>query len=146
MSNTEQKECWSIDGEEFNHDRLGDLLDERGYEVRPGHKVWRGTAKRPSMSDFADADSVIEDIAVRANDFGGEYAEGYPEVSPEHKAKLQTLLEHWLAECPSPRFYQVANAAPYVLADTDFTQEQLAEIAAQEEDESAGRTAEKEAK
>lgn len=141
MSNTEQIECWSLDGEEFNYDSLGDLLDARGDEVRPGHKVWRGTAKHPSMTDLADAERVIEDIGERAHDFGGEYADGFPEVSPEHAAKLQALLEQWLAECPSPRFYQVTNAVPYVLADTDFTQEQLAEIAAQEEDDTTGRPA-----
>jgi hypothetical protein len=141
MSNTDQKECWSIDGEEFNYDSLGDLLDARGDEVRPGQKVWRGTAKHPSMADLADSERVIEDIGERAHDFGGEYADGFPEVSPEHAAKLQALLEQWLAECPSPRFYQVTNAVPYVLADTDFTQEQLAEIAALEEDENTGRPA-----
>lgn len=141
MSNTEQIECWSLDGEEFNYDSLGDLLDARGDEVRPGHKVWRGTAKHPSMTDLADAERVIEDIGERAHDFGGEYADGYPEVSPEHKAKLQALLEQWLAECPSPRFYQVTNAVPYVLTDSDFTQEQLAEITAQEEDDTTGKPA-----
>jgi hypothetical protein len=141
MSNTEQIECWSLDGEEFNYDSLGDLLDARGDEVRPGYKVWRGTAKHPSMADLADAERVIEDIGERAHDFGGEYADGFPEVSPEHAAKLQALLEQWLTECPPPRFYQVTNAVPYVLADTDFTQEQMAEIAAQEEDDNAGRPA-----
>ena len=141
MSNTDQKECWSIDGEEFNYGSLGNLLNARCDEVRPGHKVWRGTAKRPAMADFVDAYSVIEDIAAQANDFGGEYADGYPEVSPEHKAKLQALLEQWLAECPSPRFYQVTNAVPYVLTDSDFTQEQLAEITAQEEDATTGNPA-----
>lgn len=133
MSTT--KECWSVDGEEFTFDNLGDLLDSRGDELRPGHKVWRGTAFPPSLSSLADADSVIEDIRERAYDFGGEWADNYPEVTPEHKAKLQTLLEQWLAECPSPRFYQVTDAKPYILAIDDFTSEQLAEIALEEEDE-----------
>lgn len=141
MSNTEQIECWSLDGEEFNYDSLGDLLDARGDEIRPGHKVWRGTAKPPSMADLADAERVIEDIGERAHDFGGEYADGFPKVSPEHAAKLQALLEQWLAECPPPRFYQVTNAVPYVLTDSDFTQEQLAEITAQEEDDTTGKPA-----
>lgn len=133
MSTT--KECWSVDGEEFTFNSLGDLLDSRGDELRPGHKVWRGTAKEPSMAALADAGNVIEDIGERAYDFGGEWADGYPEVTPEHKAKLQAFLEQWLAECPSPRFYQVTDAKPYILAIDDFTAEQLAEIALEEEDE-----------
>ncbi|MEN2430893.1 hypothetical protein [Comamonas sp. F1-6] len=133
MSTT--KECWSTDGEEFTFNSLGDLLDSRGDEMRPGYKVWRGTAMLPSMESLTDADRVIEDIGERAHDFGGEYAEGYPEVTPEHKAKLQVLLEQWLAECPSPRFYQVTDAKPYVLTADDFTKEQLEEIALQEEDD-----------
>lgn len=132
MSDT--KECWSVDGEEFTYDSLGDLLDSRGDELRPGHKVWRGTAQLPTMSSLADAGNVIEDIAERAYDFGGEWAVDYPEVTPEHKAKLQALLEQWLAECPSPRFYQVTGVAPYELTADDFTPEQLEEIAAEEED------------
>ena len=133
MSTT--KECWSVDGEEFTFDSLGDLLDSRGDELRPGHKVWRGTAKGPAMADLADADNVIEDIATRAYDFGGEFADGFPEVTPEHKAKLQAFLEQWLAECPSPRFYQVTNVVSYALTADDFTAEQLEEIAEEEEDE-----------
>ena len=133
MSTT--KECWSVCGEEFTFDSLGDLLDSRGDELRPGHKVWRGTALPPSLSSLVDTDRVIEDIGERAYDFGGEWADNYPEVTPEHKAKLQALLEQWLAECPSPRFYQVTDATPYVLAADDFTKEQLEEIALQEEDD-----------
>ncbi|WP_417283380.1 hypothetical protein [Comamonas sp.] len=132
MSTT--KECWSVCGEEFTFDSLGDLLDSRGDELRPGHKVWRGTALPPSLSSLVDADRVIEDIGERAYDFGGEWADNYPEVTPEHKAKLQTLLEQWLAECPSARFYQVVDAKPYVLSCDDFTPEQLEEIAHEEED------------
>lgn len=137
MSTT--KDCWSVCGEEFTFDSLGDLLDSRGDELRPGHKVWRGTAAPPSLSSLVDADRVIEDIGERAYDFGGEWADNYPETTPEHKAKLQAFLEQWLAECPSPRFYQVTDATPYVLTVDDFTAEQLEEIA--EEEEAAQRAA-----
>lgn len=127
MDNT--KECWSKDNEDFNCSDLGDLLDTYGDELRPGDTVYQGAAKEPSISSLVDADSVIEDIASSAWDFGEEYAEGYPEVTPDHKAKLQTLLENWLSECPSPRFYRVVDAKPYILTADDFSEERLAEIA-----------------
>lgn len=130
----ETKECWSFNNEDFNYDTLGDLMDDHAYDLKPGDEVWRGTAKCPSMNSLVDAERVIEDVAERAFDFGDEYAEGYPEVSPEHKAKLQALLEQWLAECPAPRFYQVTGSTPYTLTREDFTEEQLAELALQEED------------
>lgn len=139
MSTT--KECWSFNGEAFNHDTLGDLMDEYVYDLKPGDEVWRATAKLPSISSLADADSVIEDIGERAYDYGGEYAEDYPEVTPEHKAKLQMLLEQWLTECPEPRFYQVGAVTRYILQRDDFTEEQLAEIALQEDDKRAAQAA-----
>lgn len=129
------KECWSKDNEEFNSEDLGDLLETWGDELRPGHTAYRGKAKKPAISSMVDADFVIEEIAERAWDYGGEHAEGYPEVTPEHKAKLQAFLEQWLNECPAPRFWQVIDVQPYVLTADDFTAEQLEEIAAAIEDE-----------
>lgn len=129
------KECWSKDEEEFNSNDLGALLKKFGDELRPGHTVYRGTAHTPSFSSMVDAESVIENIGERVWDYCGEYAEGYPAVTPEHKAKLQSLLENWLRDCPSPTFWQVGDVQPYVLNAEDFTAEQLEEIALAEDDE-----------
>ena len=126
---TEIKECWSINNEDFNCDTLTELLEANQGDIRPGQTVYCGTAKAPALSSFVDVDSVIDNFAERAYDFGGEWAEDYPEVSPEHEAKLQAFLESWLAECPAPRFYQVVDAKPYVLTESDFSQDDLEELA-----------------
>lgn len=123
------KECWSLNNEEYNFDSLEELMDSHGYELRPGHTVWRGTAKSPSISSLVDVESVIENMGERAYEIGGEYAEDYPDVSAEHQAKLKALLEAWLAECPAPTFYTVKDAQAYVLRAEDFSAAQLAENA-----------------
>ena len=138
MSRT--KECWSINNEDFNCESLAELLDENQGDIRPGQTVYRGTAKPPDARNLICADSVIEDVGQQAWDYGGEYAEDYPDVSPEHKAKLQALLESWLAECPAPRFYQVVDAKPYVLTESDFSPEDLEELALQDEDKKSATT------
>ena len=137
---SETKECWSINNEDFNCDTLAELLEDNQGDVRPGQTVYFGTAKAPAISSFISVDSVIDDIRVSAYDFGGEWADDYPEVSPEHEAKLQALLESWLAECPAPRFYRVVDAKPYVLTESDFDPEDLAELALQDEDERRATT------
>lgn len=119
-----ENECWSVNDEDFRHNTLGDLLDEE-CELLPGQTVYRGTAKSPDIKSFIDVDSVIENIGERAWDVGDEYADGYPDATPEHKAKLQKLLEDWLAECPAPTFYSVIDSQPYVLAESDFDPEDL---------------------
>ena len=137
---TETKECWSINNEDFNCDTLDELLEDCQGDVRPGQTVYFGTAKAPTIGSFISVDSVIEDIAARAYDFGGEWADDYPDVTLEHKAKLQALLESWLAECPAPRFYRVVDAKPYVLTESDFSAEDLEELALQDEDKKSATT------
>lgn len=117
MSN---KECWSANGEDFNYDSLGDLFDNEDADYQVGDVVYKATAKTPSFKSMVDIDSVIENIGERAWDYCGEYAENYPEVSQEHKAKLQKFLEEWLSECPHPNFYMVVNDEPYTLTEEDF--------------------------
>lgn len=127
------KECWSFNNEDYNYDSLAELMDSHGYEMSPGHTVWRGIAERPPISSLIDVEGVIENIGERAYEICGEYAEDYPDVSAEHQAKLKALLEAWLAECPAPTFYTVKDAQAYILRPEDFSAEQLAENALEDD-------------
>lgn len=114
-------ECWSGDGEDFNYQTLGDLLDTHGDTLEPGSVVYVGEAHHPSARVLCDADSVIEGIGERAYDIGGEYAEDFPGVSQEARDELQALLEAWLDKHASVTFYEVKNVREYVITANDLT-------------------------
>ena len=115
-----EKECWSANGEDFNYESLEELLDNEDFDYKAGDIVYKAIAKTPSFKSMVDVDSVIENIGERAYDYCGDYAEYYPEVSKEHKIKLQVFLEQWLSECPAPSFYMVVSDKEYTLTEQDF--------------------------
>lgn len=124
MSNiveTNSKEAaWSHNNEDFNHDSLGDLLDNHGDDLKPGDTVYVGDAERPTMGELCSADDVIETMADRANDIAGEYAEDFPDVTKEAKDELNALLVAWMEKHCNVNFYTVTNVKPYVLTAADF--------------------------
>jgi hypothetical protein len=67
-----------------------------------------------------DSDDVIVQMGDRADDIAGEYADGYPDVSAEDKAELDTLLAAWIAKSCPPTFYEVKNVRAYVITEQDI--------------------------
>ena len=118
------EECWSADNEEFNYGTLGDLLD--GRDLKVGDTVYVGESQKPSSADLCDADDIIDLMRDRASDIGGEYAEGYPDVTDEVKAYLDNFLKAWIEKHASPGFYTVSNARPYILSADDFESSEVA--------------------
>lgn len=113
-------ECWSTNDEEFNCLDLAELLNEND-ELRPGDTIYRGEAVKPDPASYVDASDVIELLGERAHDDGGEYTDGWPDVSREAEAELEQLLKEWVRKHCSPTpFYRVKSTAPYVLTPQDF--------------------------
>lgn len=118
---TSAEECWSLDGEDYRYDTLGELLDCN--ELSAGDVVHVGERAPHDPADWVDAEDVIENLACRGSDVGGEWADNYPEVSKEAKAALQTLLETWAREHAQPNFYGIRNAREYVITAEDVPNE-----------------------
>ena len=119
-----KEEAWSRDNEEFRYDSLGDLLDNFGDELSVGDVVYVGDAHRPEADDLISADDVIETISTRGYDFGGEHADGFPEVDKDAEAELDALLHAWVEKhCLPANFYQVTNVREYVLTAEDLNAE-----------------------
>lgn len=113
-------EGWSDNDEDFRHESIEELLDSND-QLKPGDCVYVGDTVRPDPATYLDADDVINQVADRGYDDGGEYADGYPDsVSEEAKAQLNRFLSAWLRTHCAPRFYQVKNSRPYTLTAADF--------------------------
>lgn len=111
-------ERWSRDGQMFNYDTLGELLDSND-DVQEGDIVHVGTANVPDPAEWVDADDILENLACRADDNCGELAEDYPEVSKEAKAELQDVLEAWARKYCTPTFWLIENDREYIITAED---------------------------
>lgn len=115
----EPRIVWSADEERFSADSLDELLGEdHGFEV--GSIVYFGEAAIPDPATWMDADDVIEQLASRAFDQCGEWADDYPTVSKEAKEELQVLLEQWASKYATPNFYTVKSVKEYELTAEDL--------------------------
>lgn len=101
------EKCWSVDNENFSDD-YGTVVDQaisEGYT-----KIFEGTQVKQSpsyyMPSFAD---ILDDIDQRAYDDGGEYSEGFTDVSEEAKEELDNLLKAWAEKYLTVDFYLVRN-------------------------------------
>lgn len=112
---------WSYDEEHYSHDSLAELIQE--IPIEAGEEVFYAEGEVPDPGAWVDAEDVIELLASRADDEGfGDWAEDYPEVTPEAKAELTELLQTWARKHCQPSFYRIVNARPHLV-----TAEEIAE-------------------
>ena len=122
--------CYSRNGEEFNYTELADLFEEMAGDgdLQEGAEYWEAEAHAAEPAHFFDAEDIIENAAERAYEEGGDYAEGFGDVSKEAIAELQELLSAWANKHCSVNFYTVHNAKKLTV-----TAEQAAEYVEPEE-------------
>ncbi|SHK52651.1 hypothetical protein [Halomonas caseinilytica] len=112
------EEAWSRDGVMYSHDSFQELIE--CHAVEPGSTVYTGTKTRFAPSHFADADSVIEEMGERACDEGGEFAEDFPDPTPEAREQLQILMNAWADLHTTIDFFIVEDAREYVITERDL--------------------------
>ncbi|MGP7732977.1 hypothetical protein [Oceanimonas smirnovii] len=128
MDKSHTEYCYSWNGEDFKSDTFSSVkaaMADAAVENDGEHGVvYIGKVSRPDNSMFfPDAGDVIEHMAEQADDFAGEYASDYPDVSDEAKAelaeRLETLLNAWCEKHGvSPAFYQVRDVKERSLPTT----------------------------
>jgi hypothetical protein len=114
-------EAWSTNNEDFNYSSLEDLIDSNSGELAVGQTVYVGDGRKPKLSEFCDADDVIELMQNRGYDIGGEYADSFmDDVAPEAKQELNDLLTSWMENHVTINFYTVHDVREYVLTEKDL--------------------------
>ena len=119
---------YSITGDTFYED-----LDSTCDDLEIGiHEIFQGESEHPKVSDFFDADSLIERIQENAYDNHDEYAEDYLEdVTKSQKEDLEKLICDWFEKNDlTPRFYRVINVEKIKV---EVTESGVKEIGPEEE-------------
>jgi len=113
-------EAWSTNNEDFNYSSLEDLIDSNIGELAVGQTVYVGDGRKPKLSEFCDANDVIELMQNRGYDIGGEYADHFmDDVTPEAKQELDEFLKSWMEKHVTINFYTVHDVLEYVLTEED---------------------------
>ncbi|MDN7441162.1 hypothetical protein QZM64_18555 [Burkholderia cepacia] len=110
---------WSRNNEDFTCDELAELLDMND-DLAVGDVVFIGEAAPINPKHLCDADDVIDMIGERAYDEVGEYADCYPDVTPEARAELDALLAGWIEKHAKPTFYSVINVREHIITAEDM--------------------------
>lgn len=110
---------WSRNNEDFTWDELDELLDSHD-DLTVGDVVFVGDVAPVPIKYLCDADDVIDTMGDRAYDQVGEYADGYPDVTPEAKAELEALLAGWIEKHAKPTFYSVINVREHKITAADI--------------------------
>lgn len=114
-------EVWSTNNEDFRYGSLEDLIDSNSGELTVGQTVYVGEGRRPKLSEFCDADDVVELMQNRGYDIGGEYADNFmDDITPEAKQELDELLKNWMEKHVTINFYTVHDVREYVLTSEDL--------------------------
>ncbi|QTD91569.1 hypothetical protein J4G50_05180 [Burkholderia anthina] len=119
QTSSKVRTVWSRNNEDFTCDELDELLDQHD-DLAVGDVVFIGDVAPIPNKHLCDADDVIDMIGERAYDEAGEFADGYPDVTPEAKAELEALLVGWIEKHAKPTFYLVENSREHVITEADM--------------------------
>ncbi|KWK79402.1 hypothetical protein WM16_07610 [Burkholderia ubonensis] len=115
----EARVTWSKDNEFFSCDALDELLDMHDH-LTVGNVVYFGEVAPIPAKRLCDAKYVIDMIGDRAYDEVGEAADGYPDITREAKAELESLLADWIEKHAKPTFYSVINVREHIITAADM--------------------------
>lgn len=95
--------CYSLDDETFNHNSLGDLLDDMAgdeWGLQVGRVYYEADSQELTPDYMADAGAVfslLEQLDEDLFDEVGETADNdFIEASPEAREELRVLLRGWI--------------------------------------------------
>ncbi|WP_175760472.1 hypothetical protein [Burkholderia anthina] len=115
----EVRTTWSRDNEYFSCDALDELLDMHD-DLAVGDVVYFGDVAPIPTKHLCDADDIIDMLGERAYDEVGEAADDYPNISPEAKAELESLIAGWIEKHAKPTFYSVINVREHIITAADM--------------------------
>ena len=115
--------CYSTDEELFNHESMGDLIDEINCndEDPVGRTYWRGEKKELTHSEGIDVDSFLEQCDERGYEEIGEvYDNCFTDVSDEEKKELHDLILEWAKKRVNIRFWKTINVQELKITEEDL--------------------------
>ena len=117
---------WSTDGETYQarcasiEEAISEALNSGG-EFEVGQTLFIGQVIPVNVIRLVDADSVVDDMQVRAYDLCGEPAEDYlASATKEQRAKLESLIAAWADSVEQPNFWDIGAVVEHVITSEDL--------------------------
>jgi len=107
-------ECYSTDEEDFSYDDWEDaaeyVFDDPDAKAGDVRVIYKGTAIKKKMSDYADLDVFEDQLSCAAADAVGEHSDDWPCFSSSAIEDLKAMIDAWATKHGlHPYFYEVAN-------------------------------------
>lgn len=117
---------WSTDAETYQdrcvsiEEAISEALNS-GREFELGQTLFIGEVVPVNAAQLVDADSVIDDMKVRAFDVCGESADSYLDsVTTEHRAQLESMIAAWADSVEAPNFWEIGTVVEHVITREDL--------------------------
>lgn len=106
-----EDKCYSTDEEVYQYETLGEAMDaiDGDFGLEDGQIIYEGDAVRRTPSHYFRMDHLLDNMSERANDEGGEWADGFPSLTKEKHDELDALIKGWLDANLTVGFYTVEN-------------------------------------
>lgn len=128
----DQELFYSTDGEDYSHSELQEAIDELYNntlegETILGNIVYYGVGIKPEPIKLCDARDVMDTVADRAWDWGGEHADGFLDgIAKEALDELNELLTGWYNKHLSVNFWKIDTKTikKYIITEEDVKERQ----------------------
>lgn len=100
---------YSNDGESYPYASLGELIDHRDEAPNPGDEYWVAEKEEKTASDYWNLPRMLGQMRDDAAEAGGEWSEGFAELSHDDEARLRRRIAGILDEMIPVDFYTVAD-------------------------------------
>ena len=111
---------WSYDGEVFQYENLGELLDNYVNVIDIGDVVYVADAYTPDVRRYVDAHAVVENMQERYYDDCGEECDAWPDLSNNSMNTLARVIAEFIEAHDPPKFWVVRGVKEYVITAEDL--------------------------
>jgi hypothetical protein len=120
--------AYCVDGENFfEREELIDRLIGK-YRIKDrkeliGLKYCEGDKAYPAVRSLIDIDSIIDIMGENAFEYGGEWAEDWPDLTDGEKKELENLIVEFLEKKSPCAFYRIENIVIKTVTADDIKEE-----------------------
>jgi hypothetical protein len=130
-----QEKAWATDDGGWPEDWVYDwgellnrLMGEREIEKEQdliGEAYFEGDISPFPVRNLVPIESIVEVMNEKAWDISGEYAEDWPDLTPEDKKKLKNVIVRFLKKRHVKEFFDIENIVEKIITEDDVREETL---------------------
>jgi hypothetical protein len=112
---------YSYDGEMFQYETLGELIDNYADEICIGDVVYVAEKRRPRVASYIDVGAMLEQMCEWAYDSHDcEESDAWPDLSVSETNELEKMIAEYIEKVSPPTFWLVQNVKEYIVQEGDL--------------------------